>query len=81
MSQPASALTWDQVEQLYPLKAPRALGERVHEKTLKRWANHGLYSRRTSRTVVLESVYRGQMLYTSRERVLAFYRKLNGIKV
>jgi hypothetical protein len=71
---------WDQVEQLHPIKAPKLLGERVHTNTLRRWASKGLYSRRTGRNVVLETVYKGQMLYTSKERVLAFYRKLNGIK-
>lgn len=78
--------SWDEVEQLYPIKSPKSLGERVSADTLRRWTDTnskrgGLYSYRTGRRVYLETVYRGQMLFTSKERLLAFYRRLNGIKV
>lgn len=75
-----SLLPWYEVEELHPLRAPRSLGERVHEKTLKRWASKGLYSRRTGRTIVLETHTKANLLYTSKERMLAFYRRHSGIK-
>ena len=79
-------LEWHEVEQLYPIKSPKSLGERVSSATLRRWSDTkskrgGIYSHRTSRRVYLETIYRGQLLMTSKERVLAFYRRLNGIQI
>lgn len=71
---------WDEVEELHPIKSPAALGERVSTVTLRRWIKQGLYSHRTGRTVFLEAINRGRMIYTSKERMLAFYRKHSGIK-
>jgi hypothetical protein len=77
MSTPAD---WDQVEELHPIKTPKSLGEYVSTQTLRRWSKEGLYSHRTGRTVVLETTNRGRMIYTSKERMLAFYRRHSGIK-
>lgn len=82
----SAAQPWHEIEELVPLKSPRLLGLREHPNTLKRWADKeskagGLYSYRTGRRVYLEATRRGRMLYTSTQRVLVFFRELNGIKV
>jgi hypothetical protein len=73
-------IDWDEVEELVPIKSPGLLGLSQSRITLRSWIDHGLYCRRSKARVKLESTLRGGRRFTSRERLLAFYRKLNGIK-
>jgi hypothetical protein len=72
---------WAEHEELIPLKSPRLLGLEQSYWTVRRWADPkvGLYSRRLRQRVVLESWYDGGVLCTSKEAVLRFLRRVNGI--
>lgn len=66
-------------EKLVRLKERAKLGVEVRPRTLYRWATDGYRDRRTGEVIaVLETINCGGR-YTTREAVLRFLRKINGI--
>lgn len=67
-------------EKLLPIAQPKAFGCDRSPRTVERWAKEGLRSPVNGQVVVLEAIYEGASIVTTRAAYLRFLREVNGIQ-